>query len=103
MLRVKFMAHCDEVMVKQYGNPHLHEEETDQEHQGVNFRWTDAMTDCIQKSLKNESTVATIVRNLKDLNLLPNENDSQLSSSTTRSVIAKILSKSDQIFTTAYW
>ena len=69
MLRVRFMAHCDEVVVKQYGNVYLHQEESDNAHQGVNFRWSDTMTECIMQSLKNEATAETILRNLKDLNL----------------------------------
>ena len=101
MMRVKFLAHCDEVMVEEYGGAHLHEEEPDQEHQGVNFRWTDAMTDCIKQSLKNEATAATILRNLKDENLLPKENGPTAQQLNNKiSYCRKLLAKTDQIFTT---
>ena len=101
MLRVRFLAHCDEVLVEQHGNVHLHEEENDHEHQGVNYRWSDAMTECIIQCLKNEATPAIILRNLKDLNLLPNENGptrQQLNNKISYS--RKILHKTAQIFTT---
>ena len=101
MIRVKFMAHCEEVLVEQYGNAHLHEEETDHEHLGVNFRWTDAMTECIKQTLKNEGTAATVLRNLKDLNLLPKENGpTTLQLKNKISYCRKILNKTDQIITT---
>ena len=101
MLRVKFMAHCDEVLVEQYGNAHVHEEDTDDVHQGVNFKWTDAMTESIKNSLKNEASAATILRNLKDDNLIPKENGpTPLQLNNKISYCRKLLRKTEQIFTT---
>ena len=44
LISVQFMAHSDEVLGEQYGNGHMHEDETDNVHHGVNFKWTDTMT-----------------------------------------------------------
>ena len=101
MLRVKFMAHCDEVLVEKYGNGHMHEEETNDLHHGVNFKWTDAMTESIKNSLKNEASAATVLRNLKDHNLIQRENGptpQQLNNKI--SYCRKLLRKTEQIFTT---
>ena len=101
MYRVKYMAHCEEVTVEQYGDVHLHEEEEEHERQGVNFRWTTAMTECIMTSVRNEATPAVVLRNLKDLNLLPKNNAPTAQQLNNKiSYCRKLLLKTDQIFTT---
>ena len=101
ILRVKFKTTSDEVLVEQYGNDHVHEEELDADAQGCNFRWTNAMTECIMQCLKNEATAVTILRNLRDGNLVSRENGP--TSQQLNNKIAycrKLLHKSEQVITT---
>ena len=101
MLRVKFMTHCEDVHVEQYGNVHLHEEETGDDLQGINFKWTDDMTNCIKEALKNEATAVTIMRNLNEKNLLPKEGGPTTQQLNNKiSYCRKLLHKTEQIFTT---
>ena len=53
MYRVRFLAHNDEVVVESYGNAHLHEEQEDNDdNNGVNFKWTSAMTEIVLQGLR---------------------------------------------------
>ena len=102
MYRVRFLAHNDEVVVESYGNAHLHEEQEDNDdNNGVNFKWTSAMTEIVLQGCRNEANPAVILRNLKDFNLFPEgKGPSRQQLNNKISYCRRLLHKTSEIFTT---